>query len=176
MSFSAACFEFASGPPVNDTKRSQTHLREWNADINSSDDIFNLNELEEFKSTDLTSLILGRTAKRSQSESPLQEPPSKRRKLDIASLRNAIPQVVYFVVLIIHSFSRKINCSPMSYRLWLLLPRRNLPSLPIRRANQSRFHQMYSLSLIHYRILGEAGSSQCVGVFLGGMPPLRSYC
>lgn len=112
MSFSAACFEFASGPPVNDTKRSQTHLREWNADINSSDDIFNLNELEEFKSTDITSLILGRTPKRSNSEGPLQEPPSKRRKLDMASLRNAIPQVVYFIVLIIHSFSRKKIAAP----------------------------------------------------------------
>ncbi|KAJ6591190.1 hypothetical protein DFH09DRAFT_1138900 [Mycena vulgaris] len=53
----------------------------------SDDDI---KELEDFKSTDL-SLLFG-TPKRSHSEEPFDEPPPKRRKLDVGSLRDVVPQ------------------------------------------------------------------------------------
>ncbi|KAJ6588536.1 hypothetical protein B0H19DRAFT_1099889 [Mycena capillaripes] len=90
---SSIVFEFTSTrPPDNNAKRSLPTLSEWNVDVDSSDDIFDLNELEEFKSTDLTFLNLGSTPKRSHLEGSLQEPLPKRRKLDVASLRNAIPQ------------------------------------------------------------------------------------
>ncbi|KAJ7220431.1 hypothetical protein B0H12DRAFT_1152206 [Mycena haematopus] len=85
-------FELASKPPRKDTEQSLSTLTEWNADIGSSDDIFNLNELEEFKNTDLNFFILGNSVKRSQSNGSFQERAPKRRKLDMASLRNVISQ------------------------------------------------------------------------------------
>ncbi|KAJ7701833.1 hypothetical protein B0H17DRAFT_1044866 [Mycena rosella] len=81
-------FELAPGPPRSNTKRSPPQLTEWNADIHTDDDPFNLDELEEFKSTDLSFLML----KRPHSEEPADTPPLKRRKLDVASLRDMIPQ------------------------------------------------------------------------------------
>ncbi|KAJ7481718.1 hypothetical protein FB451DRAFT_1030618 [Mycena latifolia] len=88
-----ASFEFASGPPRSNTKRSPPNLKEWNADIDSGDDLFDINELEEFKNTDLSFLMLG-AAKRSHSEEPVDdaEPPLKRRKLDVGSLGDIVPQ------------------------------------------------------------------------------------
>ncbi|KAJ7662092.1 hypothetical protein DFH06DRAFT_1042976 [Mycena polygramma] len=84
-------FDLASGPPEDKTERLQRNLDGWTAK-NELNDTFTLNELEEFESTDLAFLNLGNTAKRSQSEGSFEEPSSKRRKLDLASLRNVIPQ------------------------------------------------------------------------------------
>jgi len=85
-------FELALVPPRNSTERSPRNLHEWNAGVRPSEDIFDLKELEEFKNTDLSFLIVGNTPKRSHSEGSLQERASKRRKLDMASLRNVVPQ------------------------------------------------------------------------------------
>ncbi|KAJ6511441.1 hypothetical protein C8R47DRAFT_1003132 [Mycena vitilis] len=87
----SVAFDLASGPPEDKTKRLQRGLDGWTAK-NELNDTFTLNELEEFESTDLAFLNFGNTAKRSQSEGSFEQPSSKRRKLDLASLRNVIPQ------------------------------------------------------------------------------------
>ncbi|KAJ7789918.1 hypothetical protein B0H14DRAFT_2626614 [Mycena olivaceomarginata] len=87
---SPACLTFK--PPKITTARSLRNLAEWNADISRSDDVFDLNKLEEFKNTDLDFLTARTAVKRSHSKESLQERASKQRKLDIASLRNVISQ------------------------------------------------------------------------------------
>ncbi|KAJ7846068.1 hypothetical protein B0H14DRAFT_3681884 [Mycena olivaceomarginata] len=84
--------EITFKPPKITTARSLRNLAEWNADISRSDDVFNLNKLEEFKNTDLDFLTARTAVKRSHSKASLQERASKRRKLDIATLRNVISQ------------------------------------------------------------------------------------
>ncbi|KAJ7777925.1 hypothetical protein DFH07DRAFT_569632 [Mycena maculata] len=84
-------YEFASAPPEIKTKRSPLNLKEWNATIDSTDDVFSLNKLEDFKSTDLDFLPLG-GVKRARTEEPADDLPPKRRKLDLASLGTVIPQ------------------------------------------------------------------------------------
>ncbi|KAF8208387.1 hypothetical protein K438DRAFT_1961879 [Mycena galopus ATCC 62051] len=89
---SSTSFELALKPPKKTTtERSLRNLTEWNTDLSSSD-VFSLDELEEFMNTDLSFLMVGHTAKRSNSNAPPQERAPKRRKLDVASLRNAISQ------------------------------------------------------------------------------------
>ncbi|KAF7342046.1 hypothetical protein MVEN_01791900 [Mycena venus] len=87
----STAFELGWKPPKNNTERSLLNFSEWDGSIGSSDDIFSLDELQEFKNTDLSFLFLGNT-KRLYSEGSLQERAPKRRKLDVASLRNVIPQ------------------------------------------------------------------------------------
>ncbi|KAJ7507355.1 hypothetical protein B0H11DRAFT_2219170 [Mycena galericulata] len=84
-------YEFARGPPESSSKRSPSNLKEWNTSIDSSDDVFSLDQLEEFKNTDLDLLLLV-NVKRAHAEGSMDEPPLKRRKLDVASLRNVLPQ------------------------------------------------------------------------------------
>ncbi|KAJ7165041.1 hypothetical protein C8R46DRAFT_1097996 [Mycena filopes] len=95
LSVASTNFEFAQKPPENSTKRSHPRLSEWNAEADSTDEVFNLDDLEEFQSTDLDNLLsLRTTPKRSFSEASFwsEPPPTKRRKLDVASLRDTILQ------------------------------------------------------------------------------------
>ncbi|KAJ6481781.1 hypothetical protein C8R45DRAFT_311970 [Mycena sanguinolenta] len=117
--------QLASKPPKNDTRQSHPTPTEWNADIGSSGEIFNLDELEEFKNTDLNFLMHGNTVKRSQSSGSLQERPSKRRKLDIASLRNVISQPHVFPSLA--SVSIKKSVAPYSKSKPIPIPPHSLP-------------------------------------------------
>ncbi|KAJ7093927.1 hypothetical protein B0H15DRAFT_776339, partial [Mycena belliarum] len=78
-------------PPRSNTERAPLNLLEWNESLDSREDAFDTDELEEFKSTDFGFLI-PRATKRSLSEPPDEPPPSKRRKLDMASLGGILPQ------------------------------------------------------------------------------------
>lgn len=97
-----AAYEFAWGPPENAAQRSPPNLKEWNAAVNSTDDVFSLDELVEFKSTELDFLLLG-SVKRVHPEEVVDEPSPKRRKLDVGSLRNVVPQVVQFLSFVLGS-------------------------------------------------------------------------
>ncbi|KAJ6618727.1 hypothetical protein B0H10DRAFT_2217459 [Mycena sp. CBHHK59/15] len=89
----SATFVYGQLPPDSNTKRSLPNLKEWNANVDSDDEVCDLNELEEFFCTDMNSVTLTPT-KRVFPEEGDSEHPLKRRKLDLASLRNVIPQVV----------------------------------------------------------------------------------
>ncbi|KAJ7628659.1 hypothetical protein FB45DRAFT_1079785 [Roridomyces roridus] len=77
-------YELAGRPP-DSTERVRYTLKDWDTDF---DDALNLDELEDFESTDLKFLLA--TVKRAYEEE--DGPPSKRRKLDVASLRDIISQ------------------------------------------------------------------------------------
>ncbi|KAJ7216505.1 hypothetical protein GGX14DRAFT_604977, partial [Mycena pura] len=87
----------ARSPPTIHCKRSPQDLAEWNTlDIPlSGDDIFETHALEEFQNTDISGFranTIG-TPKRSATEaSVVIEPPLKRRKLEVGTLRDVIPQ------------------------------------------------------------------------------------
>ncbi|KAJ7031572.1 hypothetical protein C8F04DRAFT_1109799 [Mycena alexandri] len=123
-SVSSTSFKFTPKPPENSTKRSLPRLKEWNADVDFGDEVFNLNDLEEFQSTNLNFLFLGNTAKRSYSEVSLGEPPTKRRKLDVASLRNAIPQPHVFPS---NSTQKQSSFTPYSRTKPIPIPPHALP-------------------------------------------------
>ncbi|KAJ7135455.1 hypothetical protein C8R43DRAFT_618620 [Mycena crocata] len=84
-------FQFTRGPPESSSKRSKPNVVEWNTSIDSSEDFFNLDDLEEFENTDLSFLVAGST-KRFRSEGFVEQPTSKRRRLEMASIRSVIPQ------------------------------------------------------------------------------------
>ncbi|KAJ7757106.1 hypothetical protein B0H16DRAFT_1885807 [Mycena metata] len=121
---SSAHFEYAPKPPKNSTKRVFPRLKEWNADVDFSDEVFNLNDLEEFQSTKLNLLFLDNEVKRSYSEVSLGEPPTKRRKLDVASLRNAIPQPHIFPS---NSTQKQSSFTPYSRTKPIPIPPHTLP-------------------------------------------------
>jgi hypothetical protein len=85
-------------------KRHPRILKEWGEPIGSDDDddVYDLEDLGEFESTDLSSLWLGNTPSdesnraRSCSFTDVEGPPLKRRKLDLYPLHDLIPQVRYF--------------------------------------------------------------------------------
>lgn len=78
-------------------------LKEWGELIGPDDDVYDLDDLDEFESTDFSSLFLVNSALdesnriRKLSTLDREEPPLKRRKLDIYPLHDLIPQVRYFI-------------------------------------------------------------------------------
>ncbi|KAJ6618736.1 hypothetical protein B0H10DRAFT_2028922 [Mycena sp. CBHHK59/15] len=141
-----AAFFYGQLPPESNTKRSLPNLKEWNANVDSDDEVCDMNELEDFFCTDLNSVTLTPT-KRVFPEEGDSEHPLKRRKLDLASLRNVIPQPHFFPskasgstkVLQVPSYTKTRPIpipphadplpvpSPYGRRTWVIPVRGNLP-------------------------------------------------
>ncbi|KAJ7805791.1 hypothetical protein B0H14DRAFT_3484751 [Mycena olivaceomarginata] len=117
---------FTFKPPKITTARSLRNFAEWNADIGRSDDVFNLDELEEFRNTDLDFLTARTAVKRSHSKESLQERASKRRKLDIASLRNVISQP-HILPSTMPASTKKSSVAPYSKCKPIPIPPHSLP-------------------------------------------------
>ena len=75
--------------------------QEWGTPLHPSDELFSLEELEDFRSTDLDylsgfgrdKLLVASTSKHTLSQAVESPPAKKRRKIDISALRNIIPRV-----------------------------------------------------------------------------------
>lgn len=92
--------EFSKPPsvPLNVRRNTPAMLKEWGSSLDvDGEDIFSLDDLEEFQSTDLSfmqvSAAITHHKDLPEKSAELEEPPRKRRKLDTTTLYNVIPQV-----------------------------------------------------------------------------------
>ena len=96
---SSGSFQYAGSKLVPFVEGHHRVLKEWGEPIGPDDDICDLDDLDEFESTDLSSLWLERSPSneasriRSSSFIDIEEPLPKRRKLDLYPLHNRIPHV-----------------------------------------------------------------------------------
>jgi hypothetical protein len=94
---SLGSFQYVGSTPLVSVKGKPPVLKEWGEPIGSDDDIYDLDTLDEFESTKFNSL------------EQCEEPPLKRRKLDIYPLHDLLPQVRDLVHL---SYPPNVNSQP----------------------------------------------------------------
>jgi hypothetical protein len=99
-------FQYNGSTLLISVRRLPRILKEWGEPIGPDDDVYDLDDLCEFESTDFSSLCRvdsssdesNRTRKHSFTNT--EEPQLKRRKLDIYTLHDLIPQVRFFTRLV----------------------------------------------------------------------------
>ncbi|KDR77294.1 hypothetical protein GALMADRAFT_225410 [Galerina marginata CBS 339.88] len=98
------CYVFNASPPnILSEKGRAKEIKEWGSSV-TEDEVFNMDDLEEFTGSGYGHILEGKTAahvssvnsqsskKRENNASPENEPEPKKRKLHVGSLYNVIPQ------------------------------------------------------------------------------------
>ncbi|KAK7019911.1 hypothetical protein R3P38DRAFT_3551540 [Favolaschia claudopus] len=122
-------FELELRPPSNTAQRSLRYIPDWNVNLHFSDDIVDLGSLSEFENTDLKSLFVKSTPKRSYTEESVQQNAAKRRKLDMSSLCNVIAQP-HVLTSTASGTPKKSSIAPYSKCESIPIPPHSLPLPP----------------------------------------------